>query len=164
MQLASRQPALVFILLIGASFSCSQVALKRSLGISPSAVTANDDSNEDISTIETLSMEPAENTNESVNPPANISGSYLVCVEAQAATAESPDAVVNCGLRDNATSRKVDISAYASKVWTYRLEGSSPTTVLFSELTTSLEWHVAITLKGPSLGEVQTAQKSIKFF
>ena len=87
-----------------------------------------------------------------------------MCAEAKAASAESPQAIVNCGLRSMASNSKIDISGYSEKIWTYQVEAASPITASIAELTTSLEWHVAITLKASNLGEVQTAQKSIKFF
>lgn len=167
MKQGSRQPILVAMILICGNFACSQVGLKRSAAIPRHELTENpghDDPNRDLSTGEPLARESQETASEAISPPANISGSYLICAEAKAATLESPDAIVHCGLRDQVTSSKIDISSFAYARWTYQVGDTSPITAFKSELTTSLEWHVAVTLKGPSLDEIQTAQKSIKFF
>ncbi len=160
-------PTLVVIIIMCASVSCSQVGLKHSKAILKSEQTeavASDPSNQNTTSSEPLVREPADSSNEMVSPPANISGSYLICAEAKAATAESPEAIVNCGLRDQVTSSKIDISSFTTKTWTYQVEGADSMTAFSAELPTSPEWHAAITLKASSLGEIQSAQKSIKIF
>jgi hypothetical protein len=111
-----------------------------------------------------MSREPDQGNDESISQPANISGSYLICAEAKQATADSADSILNCGLRDQSSSAKVNIDTYPTKLWTYQVENASPVLAYVTELTTSTQWHVSITLKGSSQDEVKRAQKSIKIF
>ncbi|MDQ3235105.1 MAG: DUF3421 domain-containing protein [Pseudobdellovibrionaceae bacterium] len=115
---------------------------------------------------EPIPMPPETKTaEEKVSPPANISGSYLICAEMQAATEALPEAVVNCGLRDKKTNNKIDISAgYVNSIWSYQADLGNTMVVSMIELPKSLEWHISITLRAPSLAEVQEQQAAIRFY
>jgi hypothetical protein len=112
-----------------------------------------------------MTQEPTKVPEEGVNPPSNISGSYLICAEAKAATDALPEAVVNCGLRDDTTNNKVNMDvAFVSKVWSYQNTGSGNLAVTFADLSKSIEWHIAVTLKGTSAADVQAQLNAIKFY
>ncbi|MFW7381503.1 MAG: hypothetical protein ACOH5I_22025 [Oligoflexus sp.] len=168
MQHGLGQVILIVIMLFFHSFACSQASLTESRSILPGELietNGEEKAPENLSAPVPLDREPAEDSDESISPPQNISGSYLICAEAKAATAENPETIINCGLRDQVSSNKVDISSFAYRQWSYQVvDVTSPVTAFIAELSTSLEWHVEITLKGSSLDEIQTAQNDIRFF
>ncbi|WP_141731852.1 DUF3421 domain-containing protein [Oligoflexus tunisiensis] len=101
---------------------------------------------------------------EGVNPPNNISGSYLVCSETKAPTDTNPESQTNCALRDQTSNNKIDLASFASYSWSYQAPEASSLTVTMSELPLNPEWHVVISLKAPTLAEVRDQRMNVKFF
>ncbi|WP_141733275.1 DM9 repeat-containing protein [Oligoflexus tunisiensis] len=111
-----------------------------------------------------MTAEPAT-AEEKVSPPSNISGSYLLCIETLPPTESAPEAVVSCALRDKVSNSKVNLAAkFSSTTWSYQLPSPGNLEVLLAEINGSVEWHVAINLKAPSLAEVQAQKEAIRFF
>jgi hypothetical protein len=110
-----------------------------------------------------MTAEPLK-PDELVTPPTNISGSYLICFEVSAPTESVPESVVNCALRDELSHSKVNLSAaYSSATWSYQLKNMGNLEVRLAEIYASVEWHVSIHLKAPSLAEVQAQKEAIRF-
>ncbi|WP_141731540.1 DUF3421 domain-containing protein [Oligoflexus tunisiensis] len=163
----------IIMAFIGTGAACSSATLKKAPFLTANTLveestTASSSSdarpNEDLPDpvpMPTETKAPEEN----VSPPANISGAYLICSEMKAATAADPESLIHCGLRDEKTNNKVNIEAgYASKIWTYQASDNDNLVVSMVELPLSLEWHIAVTLKAPTLGDLQTQQDTIRFF
>jgi hypothetical protein len=158
---------------IASGLACSSADLKKapfltaSTFVEESAKTGSADAQTKEEVLEPVPM-PAEPKapEESVSPPANISGTYLICSEMKAATATSPESVVNCALRDQNTNNKVNIdSSYGFKLWSYQASSANSSLVVsMVELPQSLEWHVAITLKAPSMADMQAEQGGLRFY
>lgn len=101
---------------------------------------------------------------ETVSPPGNISGSYLICIEVKAPTTTTPESTVNCAVRDQKTNNKIGLKGqYPSVQWTYELANPDSLAIMHSELTFNPEWHVSIILKAPGLEQVQAQRNAIKF-
>jgi hypothetical protein len=156
--------------LIGAGQACSSANLKKAPFLTASTFVEESTTSSDVQVkdevLEPVPM-PAENKTpeESVSPPANISGTYLICSEMKSATMTSPESVVNCALRDQKTNNKVNIEAgYGSRIWSYQAMDGNSLVVSMVELPQSLEWHIAVTLKAGSLGDLQAQQNSVRFF
>jgi hypothetical protein len=110
-----------------------------------------------------MAME-ADAPDENVTPPTNISGSYLVCSETKAPTNANPESQTNCALRDQTNNSKIDLATFASYTWSYQAPEANSLTVTMSELPINPEWHVAISLKAPSLAELREQRENVKFF
>lgn len=159
----------LYLALIGAGSACSSANLKKAPFLTASTFVEesakSSDAQVDEQVLEPVPM-PSESKapEENVSPPANISGTYLICSEMKAATEAAPEAIVNCALRDQKTNNKVNIDVgFGSKLWSYQATGNN-ILVSMVELPQSLEWHIAVTLKAPSMADLQAQQASIRFF
>lgn len=161
----------LFMAFIASGLACSSADLKKapfltaSTFVEESAKSADVQAKEEVLEPVPMPSEP-KTPEESVSPPANISGTYLICSEMKAATATSPESVVNCALRDQTTNNKVNIDAsYGAKLWSYQASSTNNSLVVsMVELPQSLEWHIAITLKAPTMSEIQAEQGTLRFF
>ncbi len=164
---------LLLLALCAAGEACSSADLKKapfltaSTFVEEKSAPASDDATKvaEEELQEPVPM-PAETKapEEKVSPPANISGTYLICSEMKAASATDPQSVVNCALRDQKTNNKVNIDAgFGSKLWSYQATDSS-LIVSMVELPQSLEWHISVTLKAPTMTDLQAQQGIIKFY
>jgi hypothetical protein len=161
----------IIMALVSAGSACSNAALKKAPFLTANTLVeeskaSSSDANPREDRLDPIPM-PTETkaSEETVSPPANISGAYLICSEMKAATAASPESVIHCGLRDEKTNNKINIEAgFASKSWTYQASENSGMVVSMVELTSSLEWHIAVTLKAQTMGDLQAQQESMRFY
>lgn len=167
------------LILVASSMACSQANLGKAPFLTPGkfveaqsnelnetsepqAATSNDAA---ATAPVPMPQQPPLTQEEKVSPPGNISGSYLICAESKAATDSSPESIINCGLRDQKTNAKINISAsYVSKLWSYQTNTSTSVAMMISELTASLEWHISISIKASNAAEVQAGRDSMKFY
>lgn len=163
------------IAIICTGISCSSSSLKKSPLLSkqtyegkqhndlPAPDTRSSASSEDA--LVPIAMPVKEKMeDELVNPPVNISGSYLICIEVKAATATAPELTVNCAVRDQKTNNKIALKEqYPSVQWAYELVKSDNLAIMHSELTANPEWHVSIILKSTDLEQVRAQRNVIKF-
>jgi hypothetical protein len=158
------------VALIGVGQACSSANLKKAPFLTASTFveesTNSNDAQVQAEVLEPVPMPTESRTQEeSVSPPANISGTYLICSEMKAATMTSPESVVNCALRDQKTNNKVNIDAsFGSKIWSYQAMEGNNLVVSMVELPQSLEWHIAVTLKSGSLADLQAQQGTVRFY
>lgn len=94
---------------------------------------------------------PAVDDQEQVTPPANISGSYLVCEQARNAEPEVYEATTLCALQDELTRQKVDLATqFASYAWKPDVPALPSVSSRSRELLGDPRWHLELITKADS--------------
>jgi Protein of unknown function (DUF3421) len=104
-----------------------------------------------------------EEEGETVVPPSNIAGSFLICEPTQVVLEGDIEAQVQCALRDESTKSKVDLKTrFSSYAWKHEWTGTSTLTVSAMELSNSLDWHVSYLVKGSQAAEFRAQLATLR--